>query len=197
MSPGAVATAQRQGAAGIRGAGVAVVIADDEGVCLESSQAACRILERARAEVVGRPLEEQFSGDARERFTHFWLAFRDGGGHGGPFRLGSRDGAEIELTISAESLASRHHRLTIKPLKARPAARTVAATGRSQRRPSRRECEILGLLADGNTDVQIAAELGLSPATVQTHVRNAKAKLGARTRAQAVVLALQQCLIVA
>ena len=33
--------------------------------------------------------------------------------------------------------------------------------------------------------------LELSPATVQTHGRNAKAKLGARTRAQAVALALQ------
>ena len=37
--------------------------------------------------------------------------------------------------------------------------------------------------------------LALSPATVQTHVRNAKAKLGARTRAQAVALALQRGLI--
>jgi DNA-binding CsgD family transcriptional regulator len=37
--------------------------------------------------------------------------------------------------------------------------------------------------------------LALSPATVQTHVRNAKAKLGARTRAQAVALSLQRGLI--
>ena len=58
------------------------------------------------------------------------------------------------------------------------------------RQPSRREREILALLARGSTDVQIAEALELSPATVQTHVRNAKAKLGARTRAQAVALAL-------
>jgi len=58
------------------------------------------------------------------------------------------------------------------------------------RQPSRREREILGLLARGSTDAQIAEVLELSPATVQTHVRNAKAKLGARTRAQAVALAL-------
>ena len=59
-----------------------------------------------------------------------------------------------------------------------------------RRRPSQREREILTLLARGSTDVKIAETLGLSPATVQTHVRNAKAKLGARTRAQAVALAL-------
>jgi DNA-binding CsgD family transcriptional regulator len=58
------------------------------------------------------------------------------------------------------------------------------------RKPSRREREILALLARGSTDSQIAEQLGLSPATVQTHVRNAKAKLNARTRAQAVALAL-------
>ncbi len=59
-----------------------------------------------------------------------------------------------------------------------------------QRRPSAREREILALLARGSTDAKIAEILGLSPATVQTHVRNAKSKLGARTRAQAVALAL-------
>ncbi len=63
------------------------------------------------------------------------------------------------------------------------------------RQPSRREREILGLLAGGSTDAQIAEVLELSPATVQTHVRNAKAKLGARTRAQAVALALVSGLI--
>lgn len=63
------------------------------------------------------------------------------------------------------------------------------------REPSVREREVLELLARGATDREIADLLGLSPATVQTHVRNAKAKLGARTRAQAVALALQNGLI--
>ena len=71
------------------------------------------------------------------------------------------------------------------------AVRKLSAEDRPKgRQPSRREREILGLLARGSTDAQIADVLGLSPATVQTHVRNAKAKLGARTRAQAVALAL-------
>ncbi len=66
---------------------------------------------------------------------------------------------------------------------------------RESRTPSRRELEILSLLARGSTDAQTAEILKLSPATVQTHVRNAKAKLGARTRAQAVALALVSGLI--
>ena len=65
----------------------------------------------------------------------------------------------------------------------------------SGREPSMREREVLALLASGATDREIAQMLELSPATVQTHVRNAKAKLGARTRAQAVALSLQRDLI--
>jgi len=76
------------------------------------------------------------------------------------------------------------------------AARKAPDEGRAgARQPSRREREVLALLAKGSTDSQIASELGLSPATVQTHVRNAKAKLGARTRAQAVALSLVSGLI--
>ena len=57
---------------------------------------------------------------------------------------------------------------------------------------TRRERQILGLLAEGMSGAQIAAQLVLSPETVRTHVRNAMAKLGATTRSQAVALALRQ-----
>lgn len=75
------------------------------------------------------------------------------------------------------------------------ARRPAVEAGLERRSPSKREREVLALLARGSTDVKIAETLGLSPATVQTHVRNAKAKLGARTRAQAVALALVANLI--
>jgi DNA-binding CsgD family transcriptional regulator len=69
-----------------------------------------------------------------------------------------------------------------------------AATERGQRRGnlSTREREIVGMLADGMSGAEIAAKLFLSPETVRTHIRNAMAKLGASTRSQAVVLALQR-----
>lgn len=57
-------------------------------------------------------------------------------------------------------------------------------------RISQREGQILALLARGQTTQQIAADLFLSPDTVQTHVRNATRKLGARGRLHAVILAL-------
>ncbi|MBJ7331521.1 MAG: hypothetical protein JHC95_16630 [Solirubrobacteraceae bacterium] len=50
---------------------------------------------------------------------------------------------------------------------------------------TKREHAVLTLVADGLTSRAIADRLGISQATVETHVRAAKRKLGARTRAEA------------
>ena len=55
---------------------------------------------------------------------------------------------------------------------------------------SPRESEIVQLVAAGETGPEIAEHLHISHATVRTHVRNAMAKLGARSRAQLVAKAL-------
>jgi DNA-binding NarL/FixJ family response regulator len=57
---------------------------------------------------------------------------------------------------------------------------------------SRREAEVLELLATGLTGEQVAERLVLSPETIRTHVRNAMGKLDARTRTEAVVKALDR-----
>ena len=54
-----------------------------------------------------------------------------------------------------------------------------------------REREILHLLAGGMTGEQIATSLYISIETVRTHVRNAMKRLDARTRVQAIAIALQ------
>jgi PAS domain S-box-containing protein len=60
---------------------------------------------------------------------------------------------------------------------------------------SDRECEILTLTADGNTNEHIAALLQISAETVQTYVRRAMKKLDARTRTQAVATAIRLGLV--
>jgi DNA-binding NarL/FixJ family response regulator len=54
-----------------------------------------------------------------------------------------------------------------------------------------REREIVAWVATGRSNDEIADELYLSPATVRTHVGRALTKLGARDRAQLVVLAVR------
>jgi DNA-binding NarL/FixJ family response regulator len=57
---------------------------------------------------------------------------------------------------------------------------------------SPREQQILGLLAEGRTQRQIAEDLVISSKTVATHIQHVLSKLGVNTRAQAVAMAFQK-----
>lgn len=55
---------------------------------------------------------------------------------------------------------------------------------------SARERDCMTLVAEGKSDADIAGLLGIALPTVATHMKNARLKLGAKTRAQAVGLFL-------
>jgi len=60
---------------------------------------------------------------------------------------------------------------------------------------TKREREVLALVGQGLSNDEIGATLFLSPATARTHVSHAMVKLGARDRAQLVVIAYQTALV--
>jgi DNA-binding NarL/FixJ family response regulator len=75
-----------------------------------------------------------------------------------------------------------------------PRLRSALLSGRStQRVPalSKREREIIELLAQGLNGEQVAERLVLSSETVKTHIRNAMGKLEASTRVHAIAIALR------
>jgi DNA-binding NarL/FixJ family response regulator len=70
-----------------------------------------------------------------------------------------------------------------------------AATGRILASLTDREREVMTLVAEGLSNDEIAARLFLSPLTAKTHVSRIMTKLGARDRAQLVVMAYETGLV--
>ena len=78
--------------------------------------------------------------------------------------------------------------------------RGLNGTGVVLERTRRSRCErlsgkerlVLAELARGNSTEEIGLVLSVSPHTVRTHVKNLMRKLGARTRAHAVAIALSE-----
>ncbi|HUB81661.1 MAG TPA: response regulator transcription factor [Bryobacteraceae bacterium] len=58
-----------------------------------------------------------------------------------------------------------------------------------------REIEVLRLVAAGNANKEIGAQLSLTEVTVKSHVKNVLAKLGANDRTHAVTIALKRGII--
>ncbi|WP_323958690.1 response regulator [Arthrobacter sp. JZ12] len=78
----------------------------------------------------------------------------------------------------------------VAPLLRAPSAANERATA-AVATLTAREREVFTLIAQGRSNTEIASDLFLSEATVKTHVGHILAKLGARDRVQAVVLAYE------
>jgi DNA-binding NarL/FixJ family response regulator len=76
-----------------------------------------------------------------------------------------------------------------------PDQATPPSTTPGLRDLTNREREVMKLAADGKSNHEIAGELHLSALTVRTHIQRAMTKLGARDRAQLVVLAYKSGLV--
>jgi DNA-binding NarL/FixJ family response regulator len=100
----------------------------------------------------------------------------------------------IRLAAAGESLLSPSvTRRVIQSFSSKSGA--VRRTHPQLKYLTEREREVLALIGEGLNNEEIARRLVVSPATARTHVSRAMVKLGARDRAQMVVIAYQAGLV--
>jgi NarL family two-component system response regulator LiaR len=105
--------------------------------------------------------------------------------------------AGVEQVIGSVRAAARGESLLDPRITARLVheVRGAAGRGRPLAQLSPREREVLGVLARGRSNRQIAKELSISEETVKAHVSSILAKLGLADRTQAAIFGLQQRLV--
>ena len=103
-------------------------------------------------------------------------------------------GAIRTVAVGDSLLSARATRSLITNFLAQPAGRPVATPAELEVL-TRREREVVSLVAQGLSNDEIAEQLFVSPLTAKTHVNRAMIKLDARDRAQLVVVAYQSGLV--
>jgi two-component system nitrate/nitrite response regulator NarL len=102
-----------------------------------------------------------------------------------------KDAPLEDLARALETVAAGG--LYVDPVLAASLATSRRADDRRALSP--REREVLRMLAEGGSYAEIGSTLFLSPDTVRAHAQRAMTKLGARTRTQAVAVAMREAMI--
>ena len=162
------------------------------------NQAGYRTLEA----VTGQEAVAIARNELPQSFEHFGRERgRTGDGHGLPIVFVSGDRTEPFDIVAALLLGADDY--LAKPIAAdlllarlrRLDRRRVPVVPRVAAKLSKREMEVLRLLAEGFEQDDIARELYISRKTVGTHIEHILRKLGVRSRAQAVALAYREELL--
>ncbi len=180
-----------------------MLIADDNRRWVTANEPASVLLGIDGATIPWRTMDDITPADERSRLAEQWRSFLSSGAAEGWYQLDlpGRGRVAVEFSAIASVLAGRHLTVFIEPddtaivqprgTAARHSAwAAIAAEGSARAQLTKREREIMTLIAAGGHSGDIASDLFLSSETVKTHAQNAMTKLGAHTRAHAVAIAL-------
>jgi len=175
-----------------------MLIVDDRRRWVTGNAAACDLLGIASDEVPWRSMDEFTPPEGQSRLAQQWEEFLHGGAAEGWYELyvRARGAVRVEFSAVANVMPARHLTVFVPPGAEDPDGAyeagwaPVVAGDSSRPQLTRRERQIMTLVAAGGNSGDIARTLFLSVETVKSHAQNAMAKLGARTRAHAVAIAL-------
>jgi DNA-binding CsgD family transcriptional regulator len=171
-----------------------MVLLDDERRFVRANGAAIELLELPRHRLPGLRVDDITPDWLRPCLADGWPVFlRDGSiVQRRAVSLISGRTIEVDYCATANVLPGRHLAIYIEDAPAALANGGARDDNRAERAAlTPREREVVELVAMGLSGARIADELFISPQTVRTHVRNAMEKLGARTRAHLIAIALR------
>jgi PAS domain S-box-containing protein len=174
----------------------AMALVDEARRFVEANPAMVTVLDRGRNELIGRRLPDFVAPGARvapESEWHAFLQTREGTGTQ-QFVRGDGNLVSINFAGQVERVTGRRLVLFVM-LDAAGETYSTRRTGATPGKLTPREREVVHQLTLGRSSREVADELFVSESTVRTHVRNAMAKLQARTRAQLVAIALGQGIV--
>ena len=174
-----------------------MLLSDDELRYRDANAAACGFFGISRETLLERSIGDLTPSADRNGVAARVEAFRADGTLRGQVAVVRARGEVVQVEFSAiANVVPGLHLSILAPLGAdadlRADGAAQSAEGEHGEPLTKREREVLTALALGRTGAEIATDLFISPETVRKHVRNARAKLGARTRAQAIARALQR-----
>lgn len=172
-----------------------MLLVNDSRRYVNANNAACELLGLSRDQLLELRIDDLVAPELRGQTEEMFTAFIADGSQAGPFRLRLPDGREIDTLYSAmvNIIPGVHLSIfvTTDSSDAEGDLTELDVAGEGSGEPlNDREREVLGLLALGDSYREIAAKLHLAPETVRNYTRSARAKLGARSRAHAITLAL-------
>ncbi len=171
----------------------AMLLVDDDQRYVAANEPACRLLGLGPDELVGQTIAQVTPPELRSQLPAMWERFLTEGALEGTYELVRSDGRRIEVSFSATAnVLHGLHLSMLVPVDGREHEEPPAGGERSESPISPRELEVLRTLALGYTSAEAGDQLGISSETVRNHVRNARERLGARTKAHAIALAFQQ-----
>jgi PAS domain S-box-containing protein len=170
-----------------------MVVADDERRYVAVNPAACLLLRLPEEEVLRLRVDNLTPPEARGEMDELWAAFLREGTQRGAFELQMPDGPRLAVEYSATAHVERGRHLSIFMFP--PSSSDVEHDPGRQKGTdllTGREREVLNRVAMGMGSTSIAAALGVSNSTVETHVRHCLRKLRARNRAHAIALGIRR-----